>query len=96
MEQNTFYQVTTKLAQGEDGLFYITSDDVPGLFLAGKDMDALFRDVPKVIKVLFEKNFGLNVRVLRAEKYTKEEPKPYIKTHASESWGAFPLDTVPA
>ena len=52
----------------EDGNWMITSDDLPGLILAGKDLHALLRDLPKVVKILLEKNYRLTeVKVDRAD-----------------------------
>lgn len=50
-----------------DGNWKITSQDLPGLILAGKDLPALLRDIPKAVKILLEKNYGMTeVKVDRA------------------------------
>ena len=43
----------------EHGHWELTSKNLPGLFLAGKDLNALRADVPNVIKVLFKNNYDL-------------------------------------
>lgn len=47
----------------EGGHWGLTSKNLPGLFLAGKDLNELRADVPNVIKVLFKNNYGLTVEV---------------------------------
>ena len=47
----------------EGGHWELTSKNVPGLYLAGKDLSALRADVPNVIKVLFKNNYDLAVEV---------------------------------
>lgn len=54
--------------QNRNGTFYITSSDVPGLWLWGKDPDDLFASVVPALKALYEFNEGLLVEVEEAEK----------------------------
>jgi hypothetical protein len=44
------------------GLFALTSDDLPGLLLAGKDPAKLWDDVPAVVKALYKVS-GMDVSV---------------------------------
>ena len=56
--------VTTvvKVAISTEGDFhYATSDDVFGLDLASRDRDALLRDVPRAIELLYRENHGVRV-----------------------------------
>lgn len=46
-----------------DGRFYISSDDVPGLWLWGGDLGKLFEDVAPTIQDLYRMNRGMDVEV---------------------------------
>ena len=58
---------TTIIAVKEElrigGYWVITSSDLPGLLLAGKDITALREDIPVAIKQLFLLNYDMNVFV---------------------------------
>jgi hypothetical protein len=45
------------------GMTYISSDDVPGLHLAGSDVSELCKQIEPAIKMLFKLNRGLDVAV---------------------------------
>lgn len=47
----------------EDKVFALTSKDLPGFFLAGKDLPVLLQDVPAAISVLYKCNYGMDVLV---------------------------------
>lgn len=49
-----------------DGSWLITSDNLPGLFLAGEDLHILHTDIPAAIKLLYELNYSMNVKVCAA------------------------------
>lgn len=42
-------------------LHYATSDDVFGLNLVSRDRDALMRDVPRAIELLYKENYDVRV-----------------------------------
>ena len=42
----------------EDGLYMATSDDLPGLFVADKNIIDLFNEIPAVIKALYKESVG--------------------------------------
>lgn len=48
-----------------DGLYVLTSKDLPGLLLAGDNVDDLYCDTPDVIKGLYKLNYGMDVEVRR-------------------------------
>lgn len=54
--------VKIKIAR-RDGRFYISSDDVPGLWLWGSDLGKLFEDVAPTIQDLYRMNRGIDVEV---------------------------------
>lgn len=41
---------------------YVSSDDMPGLWLWGPDPDVVFGDVPPAIEALYEHRYGGHVR----------------------------------
>lgn len=80
--------VAVSIASG-DGLYYATSDDVFGLNLAAPDRDALLRDVPKAIELLYRENFGVRVQ---AKPFADVEafPRPIVRD------GAFVVEAAGA
>jgi hypothetical protein len=46
------------------GMFALTSPDLPGLLLAGKDPDALWDDVPAVVRALYKVSYNMDVQVV--------------------------------
>jgi hypothetical protein len=49
-----------------DGTVYISSDDMPGLWLWGKDHDRVFRSIAPTIEELYKLNEGQAVKVREA------------------------------
>ncbi len=45
------------------GSIYVSSDDVPGLWLWGKDPDQVLNNVAPAIKALYKHNHGIEVEV---------------------------------
>lgn len=50
-----------------DGCWAITSKNLTGMVLAGKDIQALIADVPNAIKLLYKLNFQQTVEVALAD-----------------------------
>ena len=46
-----------------DGRFYISSDDVPGLWLWGNDLARLLKNIAPAIQYLYKYNRGIEVEV---------------------------------
>ena len=61
---STTIRVTTRVDQY--GHFIMTSEDLPGLFLASKNYLALINDVPEVIRALYKDNYDMEVTVVEA------------------------------
>jgi hypothetical protein len=64
-----------------EGRIYISSDDVPGLYLWGTDPEEVFESVVPAIKELFKHNKGMDVEVVaqeptRAERWSGLDPIP--------------------
>jgi hypothetical protein len=56
--------VEVQYRKHSDGRIYIDSYDVPGLHLAGTDLDALHEDLDPVVKELLFRNMGIEVESL--------------------------------
>jgi hypothetical protein len=61
-DQNGFY-IELKITPDGDGV-YVRSDDVPGLYLAGKFLKSMKPMIEIAIRRLFKDNRGENVRVI--------------------------------
>ena len=62
MTDQTIETVRIKIEERE-GCVYVSSDDVPGLWLWGKDSDQVLNNVVPAIKVLYKHNRGIDVEV---------------------------------
>ena len=56
--------MTEVLISRVDGSYAIVSEQLPGLFLSGKDLSALLADVPSAIKMLYRLDCGMDVQVV--------------------------------
>ena len=56
---------------------YVSSTDVPGLWLWGSDPGALFDQIPSAIEALYRHNRGERVRV-----------EPALRTRAADRWAS--------
>lgn len=66
----------------ETGLWALTSDEVPGLFFAGKNESELHNDVVGAIKKLYKYNYDMNVDVkalVEQDTFTRKTPIPKIE-----------------
>jgi len=52
----------------EGDYWVLTSEDLPGFLMCGKDRYALGEDIPNVIKGLFRHNYGKDVSVILIDK----------------------------
>lgn len=59
--------INVAIAESESGLLTATSHDLPSLYVAGREMDALLEEIPSVIKALIKAQFGRDVDVYRAK-----------------------------
>jgi len=76
----------------KEGAYIITAENLPGLFLAGSDAEALRKDVPNAIKLLIKLNLGIDVKVVKANdpaclKHGKGET---CARHKTNTWAALP------
>ena len=75
--------VNIDVKEGDAGLLYATSKEVPGLLVAHEDLDALLAAVPGVIEEMHSLS-GKNVRVLEIER-TGDEKRSYPWAMVPES-----------
>lgn len=68
---STTVRVETKI--DNCGYFIMTSEDLPGLFLASKNYLALMYDVPRAIKILYKDNYCMDVTVVDSSKLDANE-----------------------
>lgn len=71
-----------------DGIFYVNSNDIPGLHLCGRDLESLAIDTLEAIKVLYKKNKGLDVIVKPAADPDSFAESPNLAT--KKQYIAFP------
>jgi predicted RNase H-like HicB family nuclease len=95
MKDRNFLTVNSYAERYEDGNWTITSEDLPELLLAGEDLDMLSRDLPKVIKIILEKNYNLkNVVVRRAESPISIKGRAPRSIVPEDQWNAFPNENA--
>ena len=58
--------IRIKIQTRRDGTVYISSDDMPGLWLWGKDHDLVFRSIIPTIEELYRLNKGQAVKAREA------------------------------
>jgi hypothetical protein len=58
-------------------LFALTSADLPGLLLAGKDPEKLWADVPAVVKAIYRLGYHMDVDVVM-EQRRPDEDRPFV------------------
>jgi hypothetical protein len=62
MTDQTIETVRIKIEERERCV-YVSSDDVPGLWLWGKDQNRVFNSITPAIKALYKHNRGIDVEV---------------------------------
>ena len=66
MPEKSLTTVRIKIQTRSDGTIYISSDDMPGLWLWGKDHEQVFRSIAPTIEELYRLNEGRTVKVREA------------------------------
>ena len=94
MTSKTYTSVVRVREEMREGKFWmVTSEDLPELLLAGKNLDLLRKDVPNVIKMLFKLNCGMDVEVhpnLKPQEMTTKRPTSQVFKRLTD-WTAIPL-----
>lgn len=85
------YLINVEADFREGEYFVLTSPQLPGLLLSGKDINALREDVPNVIKGLFSLNYKMDVDVrIACEESPTPIEKPFCR-HTHNNWTATPI-----
>lgn len=66
MPERPLATIRIKIQTRRDGTVYISSDDIPGLWLWGRDHDQVFRSIAPTIEELYRCNKGRTVKVREA------------------------------
>jgi hypothetical protein len=66
MSKKPLATIRIKIQTRRDGAIYITSDDMPGLWLWGKDHEQVFRSIAPTIEELYKLNEGRTVKAREA------------------------------
>ncbi|MFP6748125.1 MAG: hypothetical protein VCD66_11070 [Alphaproteobacteria bacterium] len=72
------------IEEGDAGLLYATSPELPGLLLAEPDRESLNREIPGVIKAMYKAQ-GVDVDVLPIRNQDDHWPWVAIPTHVVAS-----------
>jgi len=57
--------VVLRIALGKSGLYTATSPQLDGVFLAHRNLNAIFEDMPNVIKLWFKSHRDIDVEVFQ-------------------------------
>ena len=72
------------ITEGDAGLFYATSNDLPGLLVAAEDVPSVIREVPGVIKMLFAaKEQAVEVFPVKRDQKSRAWPWVAIPAHVA-------------
>ena len=63
-EENQIITIIIVIKKHSEGIWVMTSDDLPEFYLAGKNLETLIRDTPKAIKFLLEKDYKFTVSTI--------------------------------
>ena len=66
MSEKPLTTICIKIQTRHDGTVYISSDDMPGLWLWGKNHDLVFRSIAPTIEELYRLNEGRTIKVREA------------------------------
>ena len=56
--------INVVIGRNRDGWYVARSDELPGLYLAHEDIEAVVADVPAAIEALYQADFGQKVKVI--------------------------------
>ena len=80
----TYVGVVRVSGEIKDKGWVITSENLPGLFLAGNDLEKLTADIPANIEMLYQLNYGMSVKVCVAGEPGIQKPPKLVPP----IWGA--------
>ena len=56
--------INVVIGRNRDGWYVARSEELPGLYLAHEDIEAIVSDVPAAIAALYQADFGQEVKVI--------------------------------
>lgn len=90
MENCDYVGVVRVHGEYQDSAWVITSENLPGFFLAGEDLERLRADVPTTIQMLYRLNYGMEVEVRLAGEPGEKNPVRSVP----QTWAAVPVRHV--
>lgn len=84
-------EIVTIDIEERDGLFYLTSPDLPEIIMAHPDLGALFGDLPEVIRLIYIDRYGLDVIVAPAVAAERRHSRA-----ATAPWAVIPAHIAAA
>jgi hypothetical protein len=66
MNKESEFAVITVTAELQGSYYFVSSPELPGLALMGKNHTELFDKLPYLIKELYKDNYGMDVQVVKA------------------------------
>ena len=90
LKEKQMITIIIVIKKHSEGVWIMTSDDLPEFYLAGRDLEMLARDTPKAIKFLLEKNYKFTVsevvRPIKPADIKKPDIAPLFES--PETWVA--------
>ena len=82
--------INVVVSRNRDGWFVARSEELPGLFVAHPEIDAVMADIPNVIQALYKADFDQDVEVI-AGSFRAGEPAglPWVTIPAHIASGAL-------
>jgi len=65
MDTEDFTIVRVRVERNGTGLYMATSPDISGIYVAHRDLNAIYADMPNVIRLWFKRAEGRDVRVFQ-------------------------------
>ena len=73
MPKNKLMATVRIKIENRGGIIYISSDDIPGLWLWGRDPERVFASIIPTLQELYKYNEGLSVKVKKAPRSSLKE-----------------------
>lgn len=84
--------IDVRIDEQDDGLLVAVSDDLPGLLVVDRDMEALLEEIPKVISALVEAKYGKKYQVRPARRPIRDRRQPWVAIPAHIAGQAMPAE----
>lgn len=91
MTNSRTVEIVTIGIEERDGLFYLTSPELPEIIMAHPNLGALFDDLPEVIRLVYMERYGLDVIVAPAVPAERRYSRP-----VTAPWAVIPAHIAAA